>query len=168
MQRKVIIGLIILIPVLISAFVSFMILNRPGQQQLFPNQNKSTQLPIPTPTSVSIVDNLPFPPPNASTTEVDSFYKEALAKAPESSQITFSSCNPKPFIIKIISGQKLRVNNTDSKERAIAIGRDQTDIIPARGSTTITPTAAQGIGVYGIHCDGSKKVNGLLVVTNRE
>jgi hypothetical protein len=161
MQRNVLIALAIFIPVLISGYVTYTMLNRPKAGSPI----RTSQLPVPTPTTPMVIDGLTYPSANASSEEIDRFYASALAKAQGVSEISLSSCNPTPLIIKVAPNKHVVIKNTDARERIISIGSDQTYTVPARGEVTITANFEQGFGVYGYQCDYAPGAVGTIVVT---
>jgi hypothetical protein len=162
MQRNVLIALAIFIPVLISGYITFLILNKPK-----PNTTvtRPSQLPVATPTLPIVIDGLSFPSTNATVEETDAFFVSVQAKAQDATGISLSSCNPTPRIAQIGTDKQFAIKNTDNRERFITINQEHTYTIPARGEITVAANFGQGVGVYGYKCDNSPDTVGVLVVT---
>ena len=165
MQRKILIAVIIIIPILISTFVSILIVNKP--KKTVSQDQRVSQPSIPSP-SPQIVAGLEFPTTNATSSEIDAFYSKASAKAQNSGEITLSSCNMNPDIIKIAPNKTIVIKNTDTKTRIIHIGRDNSYTVSARGTISVATNFGSGIGTYGVHCDNSKKPVGIIVLMQEE
>jgi hypothetical protein len=161
MQRKILIASIIIIPVLISLFVSWLILTKPKS-----SSQRLSQFPTATPTPQDIIEELVFPAHNASTLEIDNFYKTALAKAHSTPEITLSSCNASPKIIKVAQDTAITIQNTDLKARTLMIGRTNKYTIPAKGKITVAANFGKDIGTYGYSCDNAPTSAGIIVLTN--
>ena len=162
MQRKVIIALLVAIPVLISVYISFLILNKPKPT----GPTATSRLPLATPTPPVVVAGLSLPSANATSAEKDIFFNAARQKAQSVTEITLSSCNPTPQIVKVAPGKQVILKNTDTRERSISVGADNTYLIPARGETKVTANFGQGVGTYAYYCDSSSDAAGILVVTD--
>lgn len=165
MQRRILIAVIIIIPLLISLFASWLILNRSKKSN---SPSQLSQFPTATPTPPDIISGLVFPAFDASSVEKDRFYDAALKKAQRTTEITLSSCNASPPIIKVAPNTQVTINNTDAKERTIAVGRTQKYTVPAKGRVRFAANFDENIGTYGFSCDNGAISTGIIVLTNNQ
>lgn len=177
MQKKILIGIVIIIFLLVFAFLlgspaspffkSKKVqapkanINSEGEQT--PEQKENARLLLGELTLQEQAVLSP-PGPEAGKDAQEEYFRLVVASAKETGRIALNNCTAAPLVLRIKKGEAFALTNHDSKPHGIFITAERQYFLRPQETMQITADFGAG-GVYGYGCDSHEKAIGMILLT---